>query len=105
LIHLQPMLPLPNVQVITHRAEAYRPEHCFDTVTTRAVSSLKEMLTNTQHLCCPQGEFLAMKGRFPEQELTEIPKEFKVVEVVPLKVPYLNADRHLVILQREKADD
>jgi 16S rRNA (guanine527-N7)-methyltransferase len=91
-------LGLKNVDVVQSRVENYRPEQKFDTLVSRAFSSIADMLTNTRHLCAQHGQFLAMKGVYPEEELAAIPTEFVVSEVVDLKVPRLPAARHLVII-------
>jgi len=92
-------LGLKNVLVIHARCEQFQPEQCFDAVITRAFSSLKQMLALTQHMLCAQGEFLAMKGVYPEDEIKEIPKKFKMIEVHELKIKGLNQNRCLVRLE------
>ena len=91
-------LGLKNVEVVQNRVESYRPEQKFDTLVARAFSSIADMLTNARHLCAPGGRFLAMKGQYPEEELAAIPADFVVREVVALKVPGLDAERHLAII-------
>ena len=91
-------LGLKNVEVVQARVENYRPEQKFDTLVARAFSSIADMLTNARHLCAPGGRFLAMKGVYPEGELAAIPPDFAVSEVVALKVPGLDAARHLAII-------
>jgi 16S rRNA (guanine527-N7)-methyltransferase len=91
-------LGLKNVEVMQTRVENYRPEQKFDTLVTRAFSSIADMLTNARHLCAQDGQFLAMKGMYPEAELAAIPAEFAVREVATLQVPGLEAARHLVII-------
>ena len=91
-------LGLKNVEVVQARVENYRPEQKFDTLVARAFSSIADMLNNAQHLCAPGGRFLAMKGVYPEGELAAIPPDFAVSEVVALKVPGLDAARHLAII-------
>ena len=91
-------LGLKNVEVVQARVENYRPEQKFDTLVARAFSSIADMLNNAQHLCAPGGRFLAMKGVYPEEELAAIPADFAVSEVVVLKVPGLDAARHLAII-------
>jgi len=91
-------LGLKNVEVVQERVENYRPEQKFDTLVTRAFSSIADMLTSARHLCAPGGRFLAMKGTYPEKELAAIPVDFAIIEVLALKVPGLDAARHLAII-------
>lgn len=93
-------LGLKNVEVVQERVENYRPVEKFDTLVARAFSSIADMLNNARHLCAPGGRFLAMKGVYPEAELAAIPADFAVSEVVALKVPGLDAARHLAIITR-----
>ena len=91
-------LGLKNVDVVQTRVENYRPVEKFDTLVARALSSIADMLNNAQHLCAPGGRFLAMKGVYPEEELAAIPADYVVSELVALKVPGLDAARHLAII-------
>lgn len=91
-------LGLKNVEVVQERVENYRPEQKFDTLVSRAFSSIADMLRQARHLCAPGGRFLAMKGVYPEEELATIPADFAVSEVLSLKVPGLDAARHLAII-------
>lgn len=93
-------LGLENVEIVNQRVERYRPGELFDVVASRAFSSLKLFLSSCDHLLSPGGQFLAMKGRLPEDELQQIPQGFQLVSSVELQVPGLNAERHLLILQR-----
>lgn len=90
-------LGLTNVSVVHARTEDYRPGLPFDTVISRAFAGLGDMLRLTAHLCAPDGLFLAMKGRYPTDELKRVPEGFRVVDVIRLDVPGLEAERHLVL--------
>jgi 16S rRNA (guanine527-N7)-methyltransferase len=92
-----------NVQVVHGRAESYRPFELFDTVTARALSSLADFAAYAGHLCAPGGRLLAMKGKRPEEEISALPKSFRVVAVHRLRVPGLDDERHLVELSPIKA--
>jgi 16S rRNA (guanine527-N7)-methyltransferase len=87
-----------NVQVEHGRAESYRPFELFDTVAARALSSLADFAAYAGHLCAPDGRLLAMKGKRPDEEISALPKSFRVVAVHRLKVPGLDDERHLVEL-------
>jgi 16S rRNA (guanine527-N7)-methyltransferase len=98
LIEACAQLGLGNVEVIQARAEQYRPTQPFDIVLSRAFASIADMLKNAGHLCAPGGVFLAMKGVYPEEELAELPPGYRVQRVEALRVPGLDAARHVVIL-------
>ncbi len=87
-----------NVQVANVRAESYRPFELFDTVIARALSSLADFAAYAGHLCAPEGRLLAMKGKRPDEEISALPKTFRVLAVHRLKVPGLDDERHLVEL-------
>ena len=87
-----------NVQVEHARAESYRPFELFDTVVARALSSLVDFAAYAGHLCAPDGRLLAMKGKRPDEEISALPKSFRVLAVHRLKVPGLDDERHLVEL-------
>ena len=91
-------LECANVQVEHARAERYRPFELFDTVVARALSSLADFAAYAGHLCTPDGRLLAMKGKRPDEEISALPKSFRVLAVHRLKVPGLDDERHLVEL-------
>jgi 16S rRNA (guanine527-N7)-methyltransferase len=92
-----------NVQVVNSRAESYRPLELFDTVTARALSSLADFAAYAGHLCAPGGRLLAMKGKRPDEEISALPKSFRVLAVHRLRVPGLDDERHLVELSKATA--
>ncbi|ATP27465.1 16S rRNA (guanine(527)-N(7))-methyltransferase RsmG [Chromobacterium violaceum] len=89
-------LGLPNVQVVTDRVEAYQPEEKFDRITSRAFSELSEFVKLTRHLMADDGQYVAMKGVYPYEEIALLPQGVAVSEVLPVTVPGLDAERHLV---------
>lgn len=95
-------LGLGNVRVIEDRVEAVTGTfHC---ITARAFTSLAEMLTQGGALLAADGVWLALKGRFPQDELEAVPAGFRVEAVVPLAVPGLDAERHVVVVKRHAND-
>lgn len=94
-------LRLKNVRVVHQRVEEYKVEPLFDTVVSRAFSTLREYLQLSKHLVKSGGQILAMKGVYPLTELQEISAPFKVINTHPLKVPKLDAERHVVDLTYE----
>jgi 16S rRNA (guanine527-N7)-methyltransferase len=89
-----------NVLVVNSRAETYRPFELFDTVVARALSSLADFVAYAGHLCAPDGRMLAMKGKRPDEEISALPRAFRVLAVHRLSVPGLPDERHLVELIR-----
>ena len=98
LIQATAELHLSNVSVVRSRAEDYRPAMLFNSVVSRAFATLAELAVDTGRLCAPTGRLLAMKGVFPDDELARLPSAYQVVGVYPLRVPHLDAERHLVHL-------
>ena len=93
-------LALDNVEVIKSRLEEYRPVRPFDTVTSRAFSSLAEFVRMGAPLCNRNGRLLAMKGKNPEQELQGVDLSEFVPIIQRLHVPGLNAERHVICLNK-----
>lgn len=93
-------LGIENLEVVCSRVEAYRPQQLFDTVISRAFSDLAEFMQLTQHLGSPGAKWLAMKGVYPFEELAQA--KIEPIQVLPLNVPGLAAQRHLVFLSPDK---
>lgn len=96
LIQAKGALGLERVSVVHSRLEQYQPPFLFERIVARAFTSLADLVEMTRHLLTPQGEILAMKGLYPEEELQALPEGIEVIEVVPLTVPGTEAERHLV---------
>ena len=92
-----------NVEIVHARAETHRPFELFDIVMARALSSLADFVAYAGHLCAPEGRLLAMKGKRPEEEISALPKSFRVLAIHRLKLPGLDDERHLVELSPVRA--
>ncbi len=94
-------LKLENLEVVNARVEAFASVTPFDVITSRAFSSLANMVDGTKHLLSPSGVYLAMKGLYPEEELKALMDrhEIELQGCEPLNVPGTDGDRHLVILR------
>lgn len=102
LIQAKATLGLENVTVVHERVEAFHDDDGFDCIITRAFAPVADILTGSRHLLTPQGEFLAMKGAVPEQELAAMPQGYCLVEVIPLRVPGLEQEqRHLLRIGKQ----
>lgn len=99
--HAVGALGLGNVEVVNARAEALKPDRRFDIVVCRAVGKLGDFVRVAGHLCARGGRMLAMKGQYPEAELGPLPRGWRLAGVHPVHVPGLDAERHVVVLERE----
>ena len=97
------ILNLENVTLENCRLEEYRPEILFDTITCRAFSDLPDFYRYTARLCSDNGRMLAMKGVYPMTEIECLKDKTLIDDVVALKVPGLDAERHLVIMHAAEA--
>jgi 16S rRNA (guanine527-N7)-methyltransferase len=93
---------LPNLRAEHARVEDMKGE-AFDTVTSRAFASLVDFVTLTRHQLAPGGQWMAMKGRRPDDEIADLPADVDVRDVEPLVVPGLDAQRCLVWMQPKSA--
>lgn len=93
-------LGLTNIKVIQRRVEQWQPKQQFAAIISRAFASLADFVTvSGQHLQV-EGKLYAMKGRYPETEIAELPQGWHVAKSHPLSVPGVNAERHLLELIR-----
>jgi 16S rRNA (guanine527-N7)-methyltransferase len=91
-------LGLQNVVVVCERVESWQTETPFDLVISRAFSDMAEFVRVAVRLCQAGGTLAAMKGVYPREELGWLPTGCVVRKVLPLQVPGLNAERHLVLI-------
>jgi 16S rRNA (guanine527-N7)-methyltransferase len=94
-------LGLSNIEVVQERVEEYKPAALFDLVISRAFADLGEFVSLSAHLLAPGGQFAAMKGINPHEEVAQLPKGFKLQQVLPLVVPGVDAQRHLLLVGAE----
>jgi 16S rRNA (guanine527-N7)-methyltransferase len=97
------LIGVQNVEIVNQRAESYRPPTPFDTVIARALSSLEGFIAFAGHLCAADGRLLAMKGKRPDEEISALPRGFRVLAVHRLRVPGLADERHLIEIVRTRA--
>ena len=95
--HAQRTLGLKNLRVIEGRSEDWTPETPAAAVISRAFASLADFVRLTAHLLQPGGYWLAMKGRVDENEIRALAGLAHLEAVLPLQVPGLPEQRHLVV--------
>lgn len=100
--HMIGELGLSNAKAVKARAEGYAPGNGFDTVIARALASVPRLVELSSRLVREDGRLLALKGKYPAEELEEIKTLPNwVYNVIELHVPGLEAHaRHLVALRR-----
>ncbi|WP_392566252.1 16S rRNA (guanine(527)-N(7))-methyltransferase RsmG [Utexia brackfieldae] len=91
-------LNLTNVEAIQSRIEALTDKK-YDGIISRAFASLQDMLNWCEHLPNQTGLFYALKGVYPQDEITLLPKHFTVQETVRFDIPEISAERHLIIIK------
>lgn len=96
--HAVRTLGLMNVEPLQARVETLRPERPFDTVVARAFAALPQMLEAVGPLCGADTRVLAMKGKWPQEELDALPPGWRVAESHTLTVPGLAEARCLIVL-------
>lgn len=95
-------LGLKNLSAHHVRVEQWQPEERFPAVISRAFSDVCDFVALTRHLLAPEGRWLAMKGVYPHDELSHLPKDVKLVEAIPLRLPGAeDTHRHLIVLKAD----
>jgi 16S rRNA (guanine527-N7)-methyltransferase len=93
-------LGLTNLSVVTGRVETLKPgvdvPAKFDVIVSRAFAELADFVTLARHLVAEQGAIWAMKGVRPDGEIERLPAGSQAKQIIRLKVPSLEAERHLV---------
>jgi 16S rRNA (guanine527-N7)-methyltransferase len=94
-------LGMENVAVQQARVEQWHPGRRFAVVVSRAFAGLAQFIAACRHLVAPQGVLAAMKGRDPRAELESLPAGCGCEPPIRVRVPLLDAHRHLVLCRPE----
>jgi 16S rRNA (guanine527-N7)-methyltransferase len=93
-------LGLKNLSVVTGRVESLRPgievPGLFDVIVSRAFAELSDFVTLARHLVSENGRIWAMKGIKPDDEMSRLPEGATIRSIERLRVPMLDAERHLI---------
>jgi 16S rRNA (guanine527-N7)-methyltransferase len=100
--HAVRTLGLRNVEAVHARAGGREAavQGTFDTVVARACAPLPELLRLAEGHCGIGTRLLAMKGRRQLEERQGLPAHWRIDAEHDLKVPGLDGERHVVMLQR-----
>lgn len=93
-------LGLKNVTVHTKKVQDLQVKEPFDVITSRAFADLSDFIDWSHHLLADNGRFIALKGTAPQEERERLPGDWKVQALQPLRVPGLEAERHLIFVER-----
>lgn len=93
-------LKLVNVEVVHKRCEEFHPAQGFDSILSRAFGTIRLFVETNEHLLHPDGSFLAMKGKYPQEELNELPDRF-FAHVSRLDIKGIDIERHIVNLGKK----
>ena len=100
--HVTGLLGLDNVEAVKGRSEDYAPGRRFDTVIARALAALPRLVEIAGHHVGEDGVFVALKGRYPADELDQLSSKPWAHVVKELEVPGLEqGSRHAVLLRRK----
>ena len=88
------VLELANVVPLQARVETLNPDIPFSTVISRAYAALPDLLGSVRGLCGADTRVVALKGRYPQDELSELPRGWRLAQVRKLTIPGLDAERH-----------
>jgi 16S rRNA (guanine527-N7)-methyltransferase len=107
--HMIGELQLTNAVAVKARAEHYAPATRFDTVVARAFAAIPEIVELAGHLVGENGVLLALKGKYPQDELRQLEDMKNLSDlwdsnVTELTVPGIESHaRHLVVLRQRRA--
>lgn len=88
-------LALPNLNGMHARVETLGGT--YDVISSRAFASLADFYSGSSHLLAPEGVWMAMKGKVPTEEMSNLAAAgVDVFHVEHLEVPGLDAERCVV---------
>jgi 16S rRNA (guanine527-N7)-methyltransferase len=93
-------LGLTNVRAVNARVESWETQARFDVVISRAFAEIADFVSAAGRLCADGGVLAAMKGVYPHEELERMPSAYRTQAVEALAVPGVQAERHLVLIER-----
>ena len=94
-------LKINNVHVLHTRIEDYRPQSLYTTIISRALRPAPAFYDQVLTLLQGKGRVIIMKGTRPGPELKKLRDAGISFELAVLKIPGLNKQRHLVVIDVE----
>lgn len=93
-------LGLANATVYTSKVQEVTVPAKFDVITSRAFADLSNFVEWSGQLLEEGGKFIALKGVAPPEERERLPAPWKITDLQPIRVPGLDAERHLVFIEK-----
>lgn len=100
LVQVKAELNLTNVTVHSGHVEKLQCDTLFDVITSRAFAELIDFVNLSGHLLEQDGQMIALKGKRPQEEIARLPESWEVKKVMPIHVPGMGAERHLVLMKK-----
>jgi 16S rRNA (guanine527-N7)-methyltransferase len=94
-------LGLTNLRGLHSRVEELPGSYSL--IASRAFASLGDFVRLTGGVLEPDGSWMAMKGKYPADEVAALPTNIEMFHVEQLEVPGLNAERCVVWMRRRAA--
>lgn len=91
-------LKLPNLRGFHSRVE--RLAGAYEVISSRAFASVPDFVQLSSSVLAARGVWMAMKGKYPADEVAGLPANVELFHVEQLEVPGLNAERCLLWLRR-----
>jgi 16S rRNA (guanine527-N7)-methyltransferase len=98
-------LKLRNATAIAARVEDLQIHTHFDAVISRAFADLATFAQTSMQHVVRNGKLYAMKGAMPNDEIAGLPASIEVSAAPRLTVPGVDAERHLIVMQRREGSD
>lgn len=99
--HVKAQLNLKQLTIVNARAENVpKNKSGYTSITWRALGTLTDVVQSTWQLATEQTHWLAMKGKYPQDELIALPAKVEVLEIIRLHVPGIDGERHLVVMAK-----
>jgi len=95
--NIKTKLELPNIEIYQAKAEEIKRK--FDIVMSRALWDIKEFIEKCNNLLEENGFFLISKSLKLQEELKDLPKEYKV-QIKEFDLPLINGKRYIVRIEK-----
>ncbi len=96
-------LHITNVTLVQKRVEQFHTDTPFPVIISRAFSSIKDFIDLTKHLANQETLYLAMKGKYPTEELQELSRHITLQNAITLTIPGVDAERVLLCFRMLEA--